>query len=45
MGDTQLPLHQRLSFVDPSQKHVAEVERPDAVLDLFEADAVSFQCR
>ena len=40
MGNTQLPLHQRLSFIDPPEQHVAEVEGPDAVVDFFEADAV-----
>jgi len=40
MGDTQLPFDQRLPFVDPSQEYVAEVERPNAVIDLFEADAM-----
>jgi hypothetical protein len=40
MGNTQLPFHQCRSFINPSQQHVAEVERPDPIIDLFEADAM-----
>ena len=40
MGNTQLSFHQRFSFINPSQQHVAEVERPDPVIDLFQANAV-----
>ena len=40
MGNTQLSLHQRCSFVDSTQQDVAEEDGPDAVIDLFEADAV-----
>jgi hypothetical protein len=39
MGNTQLPF-QRHSFINPSQQHVAELERPDPIVDLFEADAM-----
>ncbi len=35
-----MPFDQRLSFVDPSQQHVTEIERPDDVVDFFEADAI-----
>ncbi len=45
MGNTQLPCYQRFSFIDPSQKHVTEIERPDPVVDLLEADAVLPQSR
>jgi hypothetical protein len=43
MGNTQLPFHQRPSFINPAQEHVAEVERPDAVVDFVEPDAVLAQ--
>ena len=29
-----------IPFVDPSQEHLAEVDRPDPVVDLLEADGV-----
>ena len=45
MGNTQLPFRERLSFVKPAQEHVAEVERPDAVVDFGEPDAVLAQGR
>ena len=45
MGNTQLPFHQRFSFVDPAQEHVAEVQGPDAVGDFLEANAMGFQGR
>src|SRR5262245_63588364 len=32
-----------VAFVDPSQEHVAEVNRPDPVGDLLEADRVLLQ--
>ena len=39
MGDTfALGSDDVISLVDPPQQHVAEVNRPDPVLDLFEAD-------
>ena len=43
MGDTQLPFHQRLSFIDPPEQHITEVEGPDAVVDFFEADPMRLQ--
>jgi hypothetical protein len=36
MGNTQLPFHRRCSFIDVSQEDVAEVEGPDAIVDLLE---------
>ena len=36
----ELPCSQRRSFVDPSQKHVAEEDRPDGIIDFVEADAM-----
>ena len=40
MGNTQLPFRQRHSLVDAPQQDVAEEDRPDEVLDFFEADAM-----
>lgn len=45
MGNTQLPIHQCLSFVDPPEQDPTEEERPDAIVDLLEADAMLLQCR
>src|SRR5882672_3726511 len=44
MGNTQLPIHQRLSFVDPPKQDPTEKERPDAIVDLLKADAMLLQC-
>ena len=43
MGNTQLPFHHRLPFVDPPQQHVAEVQRPNAIGDFLKADAMGLQ--
>ena len=40
MGDPQLPFAERVPFVDSAQEYVAEIERPDPVINLFEADAM-----
>ena len=45
MGNTQLSFRKRLSFIKPAQEHVAEVERPDTIVDFGEPDAVLAQGR
>ena len=40
MGNTKLPFDERGAFVDPSEQYITEVERPNAVVDLLETDAV-----
>ena len=40
MGDTGLRADDVVPFVDPAQAGRAEVDRPDAVVDLLEADGV-----
>lgn len=44
MGNTQLPFGECRAFVDASEQDVAEVERPDAVLEFFQAAAMRFEC-
>ena len=44
MGNTQLPIHRCLSFVDSPEQDPTEKERPDAIVDLLEADAMLLQC-
>jgi len=43
MGDTFLGSNDVVAFVDPPQQDVAEVNRPDAVVDLLEANRVLFE--
>ena len=44
MGNTfALGLDDVVPLVDPPQQHVAEVNRPDPVVDLLEADGVLFE--
>ena len=40
MGNTQLPFSQRRAFTNPPQQHVAEVQRPNPIIDLLNADAI-----
>jgi hypothetical protein len=44
MGDSWWPVRSRpddvVPFVDPPQEHVAEVDRPDPVGDLLQADGM-----
>ena len=43
MGDRWLGPDDVVPFVDSAEEHVAEVDRPDAVVDLLESDWVLFQ--
>jgi hypothetical protein len=40
MGDSWPGPDDVVAFVDAAEQHVAEVNRPDAVVDLLEADGV-----